>query len=225
MLGALMYLFLWISFAISRRVWFRWSVDGTSNLPPRRQTGMILASNHLDWTDIHVIGASLPLAYRPSWIAKSEIFKNPIVVWWLRQMQVIPIQRGKRDTAALNDAIHALQQGAVVVIFPEGHRSRTGGLQPGRGGAVRLSLASGCPIVPVALQGTEHGPRGALSRKPIHVHFGEPYYPKTEDPSLPKEHMDQLTEEMMLHIATILPAQYQGVYHQHILAQSNSMAE
>ncbi|NOK61043.1 MAG: hypothetical protein GFH27_549307n26 [Chloroflexi bacterium AL-W] len=225
MLGALMYLFLWVSFAISRRLWFRWSVSGVSNLPPRHQMGMILASNHLDWTDIHVIGASLPLAYRPSWIAKSEIFRNPIVKWWLYQMQVIPIQRGKRDTAALDEAVHALKQGAVVVIFPEGHRSRTGGLQHGRGGAVRLAIASGCPIVPVALHGTEHGPRGALSRKPIHVHFGEPYYPKAEDAALPKDRMDQLTEEMMLHIATILPEQYQGVYHQRMLEQSSPVAE
>ncbi|KPV51714.1 glycerol acyltransferase, partial [Kouleothrix aurantiaca] len=99
MLGAFMYFCLWLPLNIARLIWWNWKVEGKENLPPRGQ-GMIVAVNHINWTDIHILGASLPLSHRPWWIAKIEMFLNRGVTWWLRQMQVIPIKRGKRDTAA-----------------------------------------------------------------------------------------------------------------------------
>ncbi len=214
MAGALMYAVLWAALNVLRLIgWFRWRLVGAERLPPRESGGMVLVMNHIGWLDIPVIGSLLPYKYRLSWLAKSELFENPIVGWWFRTMNVIPIKRGKRDLAAMEAAIQALRDGAVLLIFPEGTRSRNGRLQTGRGGAVRMAMQAGVPIVPLAITGTERGLRGTLLRKPVVLTVGQPYRVElTADGKIPPDLMEQLTSEMMLSIATLLPPEQRGVY-------------
>jgi 1-acyl-sn-glycerol-3-phosphate acyltransferase len=214
MLGTLMYGMLYVFIHTMRRIgWWRWRVTGVENLPPREMSGMIVAMNHVHWVDIPVIGAMLPWPYRLSWLGKEEIFRNPIAGWWFRQMKVIPIKRGKRDIAALETSVDALKSGAVLLIFPEGHRSRTGILQQGRGGAVRIAMQAGVPIVPIAVVGTEHGLKGTLTGKPVTMHIGKPYIvAPTKDGKIPPDMMDQLTTDLMQRIAAMLPEAQRGPY-------------
>jgi 1-acyl-sn-glycerol-3-phosphate acyltransferase len=207
---ALLYSFIHVCRLIG---WWRWSITGVENLPPRESGGMIIAMNHIHWVDIPAVGAMLPFRYRLSWFAKSELFRNPVAGWWFRQMNVIPVNRGKRDLAALDSSTEALRNGAVLLIFPEGHRSRTGVLQPGRGGAVRMAMQSGAPIIPVTITGTEHGLKGTLSRERVHLHIGKPMLvPPSPDGKIPADKMEQLTNEMMLRIAAPLPPAQRGPY-------------
>lgn len=214
MFGDLMYGLLYGLIHAFRLVgWWRWRAEGMERLPPREQGGMILAMNHIHWVDIPVIGAMVPFRYRLSWLAKAEIFEPPLAGWFFSTMRVIPIRRGKRDLAALDLAVEALRNGAVLLVFPEGHRSRNGVLQPGRGGAVRLAMQAGVPIVPVAVVGTEHGLGGVLRREPVRLTVGEPYtVPPTPDGKIPPALMDQLTSEMMQRIAALLPPEQRGPY-------------
>lgn len=216
MFGWLCYGFLYVGFHFLRLIrWFRWTSDGIENLPPREAGGMIIAMNHVNWIDIPVIGTMLPFAYRLSWVAKSELFRNPIARWWFRQMSVIPINRGRRDTAALDTMSQALRDGAVLLIFPEGTRSPSGVLKEGRGGAVRLAMQSGAPIVPVAVIGTERGPAGTFTAKPVRLRVGKPFtVAPTPDGKIPPELNEQLTGEMMHRIAMLLPPERRGPYAQ-----------
>lgn len=217
MLGAFMYFLLWAPLNFVRLIWWRWTVEGKENLPPRPQ-GAVLVVNHLNWTDIHILGASLPLSHRPWWMAKVELFSGRFAAWWLREMQVIPIKRGKRDLTALVACEDALKAGALLVVFPEGHRSDNAQLQEAKPGAVRLAVRSGCPIIPVAIWGTEEDLKGAALRKPIHVRIGKPYHPEVKGQSIPFERMNELTEEIMLRIAELMPEQYWGAYRERMKA-------
>lgn len=223
MFGALFYAFLWVLQWAFRKYWWWWTIAGLEHLPPR-PPGLIVAANHLDWLDIPVIGASLPYSYRLSWMAKAELFNKPLLARFFREMQCIPVRRGKRDIAAMLAAQNALLRGAAFLVFPEGHRSRTGGLQPGRSGAIRLAVRTGCPIVPLAIWGTEHGFRGVSLGNPIAVRVGKPYHPAPRGAHLSTKEMEDLTEDMMLRIAEMMPEQYWGAYREQMLARTTAQA-
>jgi 1-acyl-sn-glycerol-3-phosphate acyltransferase len=217
MFGAIMYAIIWGILQPFRYLICRWAVSGLEHLPPRPE-GFSLATNHIHWLDILVLGASMPLKYRPIWIAKIEIFENRFASWWFHQMGVVPIRRGKRDLTAMYAAEEVLKSGRPLVVFVEGHRSGNGALQEGRGGAVRLAARTKTCIVPVALMGTEVGPKTAvLRRTPISVRFGAAYHPDAPSGSIPFNRMNELTEEMMLRIAEMLPEERWGFYHDQML--------
>lgn len=218
MMGVLMYAILWYGQWFFRTIgWWRWEIRGLENLPPRDQGGMVVAVNHLHWFDVMILGGSLPFSYRLSWIAKIEVFNSSVARWFFRQMNVIPIRRGARDMAALEAAEEALKRGAVLTIFVEGHRNPEGELQQGRGGAVRMAARAGVPIVPIAIEGTQGGLRGAFGRRHLRVSIGKPYHPDSNGHHIPPKRMDELTEEMMLKIAALLPEQYRGYYRERLL--------
>ena len=216
MLGAVMYFLIWIVLQPIRLL-TRWKVSGLEHLPARPQ-GFVLATNHVHYLDILVLGASLPLRYRPWWIAKVELFESPFAAWWFRTMQVIPISRGKRDLSAMHASEDALRQGANLVVFTEGHRSPDGLLQEGKGGAIRLAVRTKTPIVPVAIHGTQHSlGRLLLRRESYGVTVGPAYQPAVTSESIPFNRMAELVNDMMLQIAALLPETQWGFYRQKLL--------
>lgn len=210
MSGQFMYMIIYSLVAIFSRVFWNFRIEEKENLPPR-QGGILLAVNHLSWTDVYMVGATVPVAYRPTWFAKKEVFKNRFVTWFLRSMNVIPLDRGEADRHAYLAAKSALERGAAMVVFPEGHRSESHALIQGKGGAVRLAVRTGVPIIPMAIWGTETGFLGALRRKPIRIRYGTPYHPSVEISQM-RDGWDKLTEDLMLRIAALLPKEYRGIY-------------
>lgn len=152
---------------------------------PRKVYGMelvpkkgayILASNHISNLDPPILGISTPR--RVHFMAKIELFKNPFVGWWMRQLWAFPIKRGEGDFGALKESLKYLKQGDPVLLFPEGTRRRPGKeikLQPGAG---FLALKSGAPIVPVLMHGSDLAmPQGSkfFKRKLTTVTYGKPF--------------------------------------------------
>ena len=184
---------------------FRFKVIGTGNAP--RQGGILIASNHVSHLDPPLVGVAIPRYVFH--MAKRELFK---VGWLLRVMRAlgtIMVDRGSGQPA-LDEAVRYIKHGAAVVIFPEGTRSKAGRLQKGRSGAIVIAIQSGCPILPVAIAGSQHGlTKGSKRIKPVpvKVYIGEPYeieYAGDPD-NIPHDLLRIETYKLMERIEALLP--------------------
>lgn len=196
------------------RVAIRMKVFGLSNVPHRG--GALIICNHLGWFDPVLLVAASP---RPIlWMAKAEFVKYPILRWLAMQAGAFPVRRGQADRQALRHAQRLLDDGMLVGMFPEGTRSKTGGLKEPFGGASLVALRSNAPIIPCALVGTEGLPlSGSKPRKrrrypKVAAIFGEPFTLEHIGPDGTQRSLDDLTDAMMIEIARMLPEQYRGIY-------------
>lgn len=162
-------------------VYFRMRRIGMEHVPA--EGPIIIAANHRSFMDPWVIGMMLrrPVYY----VAKTELFHHRFAAWLLSSLGAFPVNRGNGDRDAMDAARRILERGDVVVIFPEGTRTRPGALAPPKRGVGRLALQTGAPVVPVALIGTEAIRRGWRIRPhKISVRAGRPLrFPKVDHPS------------------------------------------
>jgi len=162
-------------------LYFRMRRTGMAHIP---KTGpVIFAANHRSFLDPFVIGM---LTRRPVYyVAKRELFENPVQAWLLNRLGAFPVERGESDERSMSTARAILARGDCLVIFPEGTRIRGGPLSSPKRGVGRLALETGAPIVPVAVIGTDRVRRGAVI-KPcrVRVRCGAPLtFPRLDQPS------------------------------------------
>jgi 1-acyl-sn-glycerol-3-phosphate acyltransferase len=190
-------------------VLIRLHVIGVQNVP--REGPVILVSNHLNWTDIPMIG--LRLMRRTHFMAKSELFQKAPLKWLVIGLGAFPVRRGEADRQAIKQAEEVLKAGQVLVIFPEGTRSRTRVMKEGLAGVALIALRSGAPIVPVGIYGSEHFKLWHIwpFRTRITLTYGEPFTLTRENR---RGHTDLQAslDVIMQHIAALLPPQYRGKY-------------
>jgi glycerol-3-phosphate dehydrogenase (NAD(P)+) len=160
--------------------YFRVRRLGREHIP---EGGVVLAANHRSFLDPFAVGVCLP---RPVYfVAKQELFRNPILGWFLNCMGAFPVRRGESDVESVETALELLDRGDAVVIFPEGTRIRAGSLAKPKRGVGRLALQSGAPVVPIAITGSERA-RAGWRIKPVKVHVrcGPPLtFPRVDNPS------------------------------------------
>lgn len=198
----------------SMRVGIRMRVFGLDNVP--RRGGALIICNHLGWFDpvLLVIAAPRPIL----WMAKAEFIRHPVLRWLGMQAGAFPVRRGQADRRALRHAQALLADGLLVGMFPEGTRSKTGGLIEPFGGASLVALRSNAPIIPCALLGTEglplSGSKPAFRRRypKVAAIFGEPFRLEHVAPDGTKRSLDDLTDAMMIEVARLVPGQYRGIY-------------
>src|ERR671915_3858 len=161
-------------------LYFRVRRLGREHIP---EGSVLLAANHRSFLDPFVIGCCIG---RPIYfVAKRELFRNPLRGWFLNCMGAFPIRRGESDEEAMETSVRLLERGQAVVIFPEGTRIRAGSLATPKRGVGRLALQSGAPVVPIAITGSERA-RDGWKIKPVRVHVrcGPPLtFPRVEQPS------------------------------------------
>jgi 1-acyl-sn-glycerol-3-phosphate acyltransferase len=161
------------------RIWFRPKVEGAHNLPAGPA---IIVSNHLSFSDSFFLGAVV--SRRLTFLAKASYFNTPGVRGWLmarffRGLGQVPIDRasGSASAVALGAGAQVLRKGGLLGIYPEGTRSPDGRLYRGRAGVARLVLATGAPVIPVAMIGTDRiQPPGVLvpRKAPLFIRIGAP---------------------------------------------------
>lgn len=178
------------------------TISGVENLP--LEGPVVLVANHLTNFDVFPIQLCLP---RPLFfMAKAELHQNKLLDTYLRQLGTFPVNRGASDEWALKHAREVLDQQQVLAIFPEGTRSKGRGLRPGKTGAARFATYANCPILPVAVTGTEKVLKNFPKRAEVSITIGKPLYPEEDENPL------ALTDRLMFTIAGMLPSQQRGVY-------------
>ncbi|WP_344884182.1 lysophospholipid acyltransferase family protein [Allokutzneria multivorans] len=203
------------------RLIFRPRIEGLDNVP--QHGAVILASNHLSFVDSLVIPLIVPR--KVAFLAKAEYFhgkgvKGAISRWFFTMIGQIPVERGRGRAAkdALDVAINVLTEGGAFGIYPEGTRSEDGRLYRGKTGVGRIALASGAPVVPVALIGTERiQPIGKKLPRPyrVTVRFGEPLdFSRYEGMAHSTVIHRTVTDEIMYAILELSGQEYVDTYHQ-----------
>lgn len=148
--------------ALTTRDW-----RGVELLP---EGGFVLAANHISHADPFVLAHYVNDAgIAPRFLAKASVIDLPVIGRLLRSSGQIPVYRDSPDAAdALSAATAAVEQGECVIVYPEGTLTRHPRLWPmaGKTGVVRIALAAGCPIIPVAQWGAQQilPPSGRLPR-------------------------------------------------------------
>lgn len=188
----------------------RMDVVGLEHIPC---TGaFILASNHLHVFDLPVMFTYSP---RIMTVFTADKWRGAFGGWIMQLVtRTIFVARGEVDRQALSEALALLKAGDVLGVAPEGTRSRTGGLLKGRSGIIYLAGRAGVPIVPAVMWGQEQVMPGwaRLHRARVHLHIGPPIYLPPEAARFRTADLDAHTEQLMLTMARMLPAQYRGVY-------------
>jgi len=187
-------------------------VVGLEKLP---QGNVILAANHLGRLDTAVLIYALE---RDDLImAVAEKYKDhPLFGAIGRSVNAIWLNRFEADFAALREILARMQKGGLMVIAPEGTRSKTEMLQEGKMGVAFLASKSGYPVMPIALTGTED--RGVIEnlkrfrRSKIKAVAGELFYIEIPKGKGREEAMRNATDEIMCQIAAKLPESYRGFY-------------
>ena len=187
------------------------TVSGTEYMP--RAGGLLVVSNHMTNLDALMIGMCFKRELH--FMAKIELFNNPILGWIITQLRAFPVNRGEADRAALRHAEGLLHDGRVVAIFPEGRRSKDGGVQQSKGGIALLARRANVPILPVAVTGTglcapascRHGGPGAgrthhYRGRAVHAAAG----------TRGRADYNAIANLIMGRVAELLPPAYRGVF-------------
>ncbi len=169
----LWYGFLQVSCRLLTLAACRIRVVGRQHVP--REQGGLLLSNHQSHLDPVLLG--LACDRRLNYLARESLFRFTPFRWLIQSLDAIPIDREGVGLSGLKETLRRLKQAELVLIFPEGTRTRDGQISPLKPGFCALARRGRAPLVPVGIEGAfEAFPRGAPFPLParLAVVFGEP---------------------------------------------------
>jgi 1-acyl-sn-glycerol-3-phosphate acyltransferase len=157
------------------------------------QEGKVVVCNHMGWADPLWVGYSA-LPYTLHQMAKKELFKNPVIGWLVRSGGGFPIDRGRPSAAIIKQVISLVEQGKLVLVFPNGSRTRD--QVEAKRGAATIALHARAQIIPAHYEGPEQIRFIHLFCRPaIHVTFGTPIVIPSDMP-IDKQTALQLTTDI-----------------------------
>jgi 1-acyl-sn-glycerol-3-phosphate acyltransferase len=170
-----------LALVVFRLLRLRFDVRGSEHLPTTG--GAVICSNHVSYLDFTFLGlAALPRHRLVRFMAKVSVFHNRFSGPFMRAMHHIPVDR-KAGAAAFDLAVRALKDGEVVGVFPEATISSSFRVKELKGGAARMAIDAGVPVIPAAVWGgqrlfTKHHPIELKRGVAVTVVLGEPIRPE-----------------------------------------------
>ncbi len=197
----MLYLFGHTFFKLLFSIVFRRKVVGAENIP---QDGpALICANHQSFIDPPLVGSSVKRQVH--YMARHDLFTVPVLGWLIARVNAFPVKRsGGGDPAAFKNIFRLLEEKEIVLLFPEGTRSRDGNLQKPSPGAGLMVYQSRVPVIPCYV----HGSREVLPRSskflhfhPLTVTFGRPidfsaYYQREKSKDLYREMSAKIMSEI-----------------------------
>lgn len=194
----MVYWFSVFIFKIFAKLYLRGKGYGKENFPEKGPyIGVVNHNSNMD-----AVAMSLVVKHRAYTMAKDSLFRVPVLKWWLKVIGMFPVVRDASDHWAFNYAGDLLKKGEVLFMAPEGTRKKeVGQRQRPRTGFVRLAQMIDCPVVPVAIYGTDKVlPPGAWLPRPVKVRVkvGKPIkFEKIQVSHANKEKLQQQADMVM----------------------------
>ena len=196
-------------------------ISGINNIDNVKKP-RIFVCNHLSNSDGLVLSKILKEKSDPYFIAGVKLSDDPITQIGTKVVKNIPIKPGSADKEAITNVVKALKGGDDILIFPEGTRSRSGGMIEGKKGILLFSRMSKAEIIPIGMAGTdkllpisEEGDMGSekWQNADVTINIGEKIvFPKKEKDEDRHEYEDRCMDIIMRSIANLLPERYKGIY-------------
>jgi 1-acyl-sn-glycerol-3-phosphate acyltransferase len=190
-------------------------IQGNENII--EEGGFVIATNHLGRLDVTLLFYALegdfilPVAekYEHHWLF------GPIG----NAMGAIWLDRSNADIRSVREILARMKTGGILVIAPEGTRSKSEAMAEGKSGVAYLAMKAGVPIIPIALTGTEDRlvveQLKHFKKSEINIVVGKPFtLPPIKGVDRDKT-LKQYTDEIMCRIGALLPEKYRGVYAEH----------
>lgn len=191
----LWYGFLHVVCRLLATLFFQIRVSGREWVP--REGGALVLSNHQSHFDPVLIG--LACDRRLNYLARETLFGFAPFRWLIQSLDAVPIDREGLGLAGLKETLRRLKRGELVLIFPEGTRTRDGEVSPLKPGFSALAKRAAVPLLPVGIEGAfQAWPRRHLlpGFSTIHVHFGQPLSPEAAAACDERQIVDQIERRL-----------------------------
>jgi 1-acyl-sn-glycerol-3-phosphate acyltransferase len=186
------------------KLFSRMTVVGRENVP--RQGGLLVVSNHTSMSDIPILTAALPR--KLTFVGRQNLWRVPVLRVIANWYDCFPLDRTGTDIRAIRRSVRVLNEGAALVLFPEGTRSLDGSLSPGHPGAAMIAFHANVSLLPVAISGTAtaRGMTWIWRRPRLRVSIGRPFKLEQKPGEPHKTQLSSATRTIMTNIAVLLPA-------------------
>jgi 1-acyl-sn-glycerol-3-phosphate acyltransferase len=150
----------------------------------------LLCASHNTMLDMFFLGFRLKRWIY--WMAKEELFRNPLLAYVLKKLGAFPVRRGTADISSIKHTYKLLEENKIVGIFPHGTRVKPSKRNsPVKSGAVLIAANTGVPVIPATVCGTYR-----LFSK-MRVIYGDPYYIEKKGDKLSKDELSEMSRDMI----------------------------
>lgn len=197
-------------------------VQGRENLDSV-EGPVIFIANHLSNLDGVVLSRLLKKKFDPYFVAGAKLSDDPFTSFFKTMVRTIEIHPNTADLDSIKSIINTLKGGESIAMFPEGTRSRDGGMIEAKKGITLIARLAKVPLVPIALMGTEivvpidksgNMDKERLNEGTVEVVIGKPFLLAQKRPGEDKhDYEERALRNLMNHIAVNLKEEYRGFYH------------